>query len=307
MNVQGCARSRVQQKSQVRVCVLQTCAVKSAMDRTLALGTCATLVRWNSNDGHTLARLAESSTPPSPPAGSPIRGGSKRHGNRERCRTKRRSAVRARQRAAGRHAALPLVNAAHATPRSFDRLDALCDAFLTNPVANRASRVQGRALIATGARTWPTPRADFPRGGGQTGCGHLGAGLWRDDASAGDSAAGRAADVPVHDARAACSPPPSASGSSAAIAPSRCSRRAPEISMRSWRLRGARRGRSVADARRSSTCCRRRTTGCIRGCFSRRCTAERLRPCRLLRFRNFALSCISWQRQHVPSAIEVRR
>ena len=34
-------------------------------------------------------------------------------------------------------------------------LDALCDAFLTNAVANRASRVQGRAWLATCARTWP--------------------------------------------------------------------------------------------------------------------------------------------------------
>lgn len=51
--------------------------------------------------------------------------------------------------------ALPLVNQAHAAPERIAGLDALCDAFLTNAVANRASRVQGRAFLATCLRIWP--------------------------------------------------------------------------------------------------------------------------------------------------------
>jgi urease accessory protein len=50
---------------------------------------------------------------------------------------------------------LPLVNAAYRDPSRFDLLDQLADVFLTNPVANRASRIQGRALAATAARIWP--------------------------------------------------------------------------------------------------------------------------------------------------------
>jgi urease accessory protein len=72
---------------------------------------------------------------------------------------------------AGR-AALPLVNAAHKALSPFDRLDALCDAFLTNPVANRASRVQGRALMATCARTWPIASLTRLEAEVKRGCGH---------------------------------------------------------------------------------------------------------------------------------------
>lgn len=54
---------------------------------------------------------------------------------------------------AGR-AALPLVNAAHRNSRVIGELDELCDAFLTNPVANRASRAQGRALLTSTARSF---------------------------------------------------------------------------------------------------------------------------------------------------------
>jgi urease accessory protein len=69
-------------------------------------------------------------------------------------------------------AALPLVNAAHTASSPFDRLDALCDAFLTNPVANRASRAQGRALIATCARTWPIASLMALDVEVKRGCGH---------------------------------------------------------------------------------------------------------------------------------------
>jgi urease accessory protein len=46
------------------------------------------------------------------------------------------------------HAALPLVTAAFDSPERIGEVDHLCDAFTTNHVANRASRVQGRALLS---------------------------------------------------------------------------------------------------------------------------------------------------------------
>ena len=52
---------------------------------------------------------------------------------------------------------LPFVTAAHKDPSRLESLDMLAEAFLINPVANRASRVQGRALAATVARVWPSP------------------------------------------------------------------------------------------------------------------------------------------------------
>jgi urease accessory protein len=55
---------------------------------------------------------------------------------------------------AGR-SALPFVTAAHAAPERLAVLDDLADAFLTNAVANRASRIQGRAFASTCARIWP--------------------------------------------------------------------------------------------------------------------------------------------------------
>ena len=71
--------------------------------------------------------------------------------------------------------ALPLVNAAHGEPSRLGEWDALNDAFLTNAVANRASRQQGRTLLASAARIFapstldalharvaPTPNSQFP-------------------------------------------------------------------------------------------------------------------------------------------------
>lgn len=52
---------------------------------------------------------------------------------------------------------VPYVTAAHEDPESVGEVDARCDAFLRNPVANRASRVQGRAWIATVERSFPRP------------------------------------------------------------------------------------------------------------------------------------------------------
>ena len=50
---------------------------------------------------------------------------------------------------------LPLVREAHAAPAEVGALDALCHAFLISHVANRASRTQGRAFIATCAHSFP--------------------------------------------------------------------------------------------------------------------------------------------------------
>ncbi|GAC1518307.1 MAG: urease accessory UreF family protein [Polyangiales bacterium] len=50
--------------------------------------------------------------------------------------------------------ALPFVRAAHRDPPRLASLDALCDAMLSNHVANRASRAQGRALLEACARTF---------------------------------------------------------------------------------------------------------------------------------------------------------
>jgi urease accessory protein len=55
---------------------------------------------------------------------------------------------------AGR-SALPLVTAAHRRPADLAGLDRLSDAFLSSSVANRASRAQGRALLASVARSFP--------------------------------------------------------------------------------------------------------------------------------------------------------
>ena len=53
---------------------------------------------------------------------------------------------------------LPLLTTAYQSPDRFEVLDGLCDAFLINPVANRASRVQGRTWLATCGRIWPGDR-----------------------------------------------------------------------------------------------------------------------------------------------------
>ncbi len=51
---------------------------------------------------------------------------------------------------------LPFLTAVYRAPSRFEELDALANIFLTNIVANRASRVQGRAFLSTCARIWPT-------------------------------------------------------------------------------------------------------------------------------------------------------
>jgi urease accessory protein len=49
---------------------------------------------------------------------------------------------------------LPLVAAAHREPGTLAELDQLSDVFLSNPVANRASRAQGRALLSSVVRSF---------------------------------------------------------------------------------------------------------------------------------------------------------
>ncbi len=54
-------------------------------------------------------------------------------------------------------AALPFMTAAHHEPERLDDFDRLCDTFTTNHVANRASRLQGRALLAATERIFYSP------------------------------------------------------------------------------------------------------------------------------------------------------
>ncbi len=53
------------------------------------------------------------------------------------------------------HSQLPFVLAAHRDPDRFCELDRLCHAFLSNHVANRASRRQGGALLASSESVFP--------------------------------------------------------------------------------------------------------------------------------------------------------
>jgi urease accessory protein len=62
------------------------------------------------------------------------------------------------------HGALPFVNAAHGAPEETPELDRLSDAFLTNHVANRASRIQGRSLMVVAERAFRLARQSLPFG-----------------------------------------------------------------------------------------------------------------------------------------------
>jgi urease accessory protein len=65
---------------------------------------------------------------------------------------------------------LPLMNEAYDHPERWAALDELANAVLTNEVANRASRQQGRTLLATTARVWPSPAVEAMK--------RQGAGTW---------------------------------------------------------------------------------------------------------------------------------
>jgi urease accessory protein len=73
------------------------------------------------------------------------------------------------------HGSLPLVTAAHADRATVAHLDALCDAFLSNSVANRASRAQGYALLTTCVRAFSDEHLAMLHEGVRRGslCGHL--------------------------------------------------------------------------------------------------------------------------------------
>ena len=69
------------------------------------------------------------------------------------------------------HGVVPFVTAAHRESGDLGAIDSQCDAFLRNPVTNRASRVQGRAWLRTVERAFraaavrtvcETARADAP-------------------------------------------------------------------------------------------------------------------------------------------------
>jgi urease accessory protein len=53
------------------------------------------------------------------------------------------------------HASLPFVGAAHDNPSQLAVLDQWCDAFITNHVANRASRLQGRTFLSSTEKIFP--------------------------------------------------------------------------------------------------------------------------------------------------------
>jgi len=71
------------------------------------------------------------------------------------------------------HATLPLLNSAYQHPEHLVALDELSDVFLVNAVANRASRIQGRALVATAARIWPSEAMVALRTLAQANCAHV--------------------------------------------------------------------------------------------------------------------------------------
>src|SRR5437773_10993459 len=56
--------------------------------------------------------------------------------------------------------ALPVAGAAHRDPDRLAELDSLSEAFLSSPVANRASCAQGRALLSSALRSFPDAPLD---------------------------------------------------------------------------------------------------------------------------------------------------
>jgi urease accessory protein len=71
------------------------------------------------------------------------------------------------------YGSLPLMAAAYRRPDQWLALDELTDAFLINNVANRASRVQGRTLVSTAARVWPSDAMAALASTVVRGCAHL--------------------------------------------------------------------------------------------------------------------------------------
>jgi urease accessory protein len=57
----------------------------------------------------------------------------------------------------GAHAAAPFAAASHREPHRFTEWDRVCDAMLSNHVANRASRAQGQAFLLAASRIFAKP------------------------------------------------------------------------------------------------------------------------------------------------------
>ena len=90
---------------------------------------------------------------------------------------------------------LPLLNAAHRDRARLRELDEIADLFLVNPVANRASRAQGRAFSTTCSRVWPSPAVSAVDALVRQGAGHAGPSM---------GAMLAALDVPAESARLLC-------------------------------------------------------------------------------------------------------
>jgi urease accessory protein len=71
------------------------------------------------------------------------------------------------------YGALPLMVAVYRQPDRRRSLDHFADAFLTNAVANRASRIQGRTLVSTAVRVWPSEAMAAVASSAETGCAHV--------------------------------------------------------------------------------------------------------------------------------------
>jgi urease accessory protein len=88
-----------------------------------------------------------------------------RHYGEIRNRTELNSYLETSLRQLGR-SALPFVTAAYEEPERLDEFDRLCDVFLTNHVANRASRLQGRAFLTALERIFkPGPNSTLSPAG----------------------------------------------------------------------------------------------------------------------------------------------
>jgi urease accessory protein len=72
------------------------------------------------------------------------------------------------------HGSLPFMLAAHDEPGNLADLDQLCDCFTSNHVANRASRLQGQALLASAERIFNAPGLqNLRQSAGPSPCFHL--------------------------------------------------------------------------------------------------------------------------------------
>lgn len=71
------------------------------------------------------------------------------------------------------YGSLPLLNASYRSPDRWLELDELADAFLTNTVTNRASRVQGRTLLGTAGRVWPSEAMTHLAASAESACAHV--------------------------------------------------------------------------------------------------------------------------------------